>query len=324
MLNVTRLIARCAAALALSGLAAAPPQSRTGGSEVPCAVPLTWRLARVDRDFGLDEARATAALRQAAAMWEERAGRALFREDPANGFPIRLVYDERQARTDERAGREAELRDERARLDAAGEELKRRGDAHAAARATYSERQREYDRRLEAYNAEVRRWNEAGGGPQEVATRLDSVGRALRADREAIESERRPLERDLEGLQREVDRVNRANADHARRADAFARDSPAATVQAGEYREAITMEGRRVVSVSREIRVYRFADAEELRLIVAHELGHALGLGHSDEPAAVMSAAHDSGAAAAGGAVVHAADLGLLRATCPGLGVSAR
>ena len=258
-------------------------------------------------------------LEQAAGLWEDRAGRSLFRHDPDEGFPIRLVYDERQARTDERTRREAELAVARAELDVEGEELRRRGDRHAAARARFQEHQRELDRRVDAHNADVRGWNERGGAPEAVVERLDEVARALGEERAALEEERRDLEAELRALQREVDRVNRANAQHAERVDALAREFPTVTMQAGEYREAIRREGRRVVSVGREIRVYRFGNANELRLIVAHELGHALGLGHIDEPEAVMSAAHDSRLEGAGVTRVHAADLQMLRSTCPQL-----
>jgi hypothetical protein len=305
---------------AAAGLA----QESEGGSAVRCAVPLAWRLARVDDEFGLSTAEATVILGEAARMWEDRAGARLFRHDPEGGFPIRLVYDDRQARTNERSLREAELAAERARLDVEGEDLKRQGERHAAARARYSERQQAHDRRVEEHNAEVRRWNEQGGGPREEAERLDAAEREIRGQREALEAERRAVEDELRALQERVNRINRANAEHARRGDALARAFPPMLMEAGEYREAVRTQGGRTISVGREIRVYRFGSPDELRLIVAHELGHALGLGHVDEPRAVMSAAHDSRTGSGGVTEVHPADLELLGSVCPALGSTRR
>ena len=96
------------------------------GSSMPCQVPLPWRIARLDEEFGLDVPTVATVVSEAAALWETAVGRPLFVHDPQAGMPIRFVYDQRQARTDERRRLEAELERLRSTLDPAEFEARAR------------------------------------------------------------------------------------------------------------------------------------------------------------------------------------------------------
>ena len=77
-------------------------REQRGGSAVPCAVPLGWRIARVDESFELSRAEARAALAKAATLWEDAVGTDLFSNESDGELSLRFVYDDRQARTQER------------------------------------------------------------------------------------------------------------------------------------------------------------------------------------------------------------------------------
>jgi hypothetical protein len=66
-------------------------------------------------------------------------------------------------------------------------------------------------------------------------------------------------------------------------------------------------------SFQTELQINAFADMADLQMVIAHEFGHALGIGHPDAPNAVMSAFHQVGTQAL---QLTDADIAALRDVC--------
>ncbi len=309
------LLVSASLALLLAAPGVRAQESR--GSVLPCAAPLAWRVGDLDARFGLTRAEAREAVAAATALWEEAAGRPLFPEDARRGFPVSFVYDERQETYLARRGAQDELEREGAVLDSVAGAVEARRSELEGARAEHDGEVRALLERMDAYNREVARWNRGGGAPGEERTRL--AARAATLEEERLDLQRRAtrLDRAQGALSDEIGRLNARIEERNRRARELMARYGGRLTEAGRYDERVrtTLRGPRVEA--RSIRVFRFEDRHDLVQVLAHELGHALGLGHVEDEGAVMSSVMHGGAE--GPVRLAPTDLRLLLSRCPEL-----
>jgi len=295
----------------------ATPPPDTGSSAEPCAFPLRWHVARLDSQFGLSRGEAIVAVEDAASLWNDATGRSLFLQDEAEGLPIAFVYDGRQAAAQERMRQRAQFEERARRIDVERAELEAMRERQAAARADYERRLTAFNEWSERHNEAVHQWNRDGDVPEEILRELRANDERLRIEERQLTEERREMEAEGQALAAEIERLGRMVDEQDSMGAALGRVFGSGSVLAGRYVEARTRDGR-MIEGAREIHVLQFDDSDHLRLVIAHELGHSMGLRHTDNSVAVMRAEHELAGATATPAVASG-DVALLRARCPEL-----
>lgn len=242
-----------------------------------CHLPVRYAIGEFDERFGISRAQAEAALTAAENIWEEALGRDdVFVYDDNARLSVNFIYDERQRQADAamRALDDISIRGDANEVLV---ELHRRlVDEYASREARYEALRTGYETRLAAYNAEVERYNGSGGAPPEVYAELEERRRELDRDRVEINdlgSAMNDLVDQINSIGEKGNELIREYNERIRRFnDTYVQDHE---YTQGDYRH-------------REINVYTFGSEQELILVLAHELGHALSIDHVDDPSSIM------------------------------------
>lgn len=256
-------------------------QRLASGAWSPCARPLTYRLGTVDKRFGMSEAATLQVIDHAVRIWEDSLSQDFFTYSPQGGLVINFVYDERQAATDR-------LKQYGITIDTTKESYDALRQKYLAVKAVVSREQKAYtsaenayETKRQAYEAEVEFWNDRGGAPPSEYARLQQEQQELNRLTTKLKEQGRALEQQVADLNALVGVLNRIatqlNLD-------VSQYNKVATDRAKEFEEGIyesTVAGTAIT-------IYEFDNQTQLVRLVAHELGHALGLGHLNNPTDIM------------------------------------
>jgi hypothetical protein len=243
----------------------------------PCGQTIRYKIGTIDKRFGIDERRVMAAAAQAAELWNAAAGAKLVEYNGAGSVAVELVYDARQSSVQRYDDRAVIIKRQEARAELIEEEAASLLSQMDVANAALSAEQGDLGIRRDDYNTRVERLNDIGGGTRGQVRALDQIKLQLAGQ----ESD---LKEKIEDLNKLNARRNELVKEHGALAGQINEMVASANRDFGDMVTGLyTKSGNRAT-----IEIFAFADQPELVAILAHEFGHALGLGHSREPDSIM------------------------------------
>ncbi|KKO45320.1 hypothetical protein WG68_11390 [Arsukibacterium ikkense] len=260
---------------AWSGVTGPVPQVLKQGAEQAlqrqlCQTPVLWRIGQLDPAFVLSAEQAEQAAHNAAAQWNTAFDQELFRYDSLDGFPINFRYDERQQQLLQQALLQRNIQRYDSNIDQRAANLVQQSEQ-------LQRRQREFAVQNQQFAADIAEFNQqAANANQRNLTSLRQQQQHLQQREQQLQQQAQRLNEQQAQLQREHQYLNDTVAD---RNAMLADQQPLLAAEVG------LME---ISNGKRSMTIFAYSTPAALQLTLAHEFGHALGLGHTDSSTSVM------------------------------------
>ncbi len=247
----------------------------------PCAQPITYSIGQFDTKFGISKAEFLRTIDEASMVWENSISKDLFEYSDKGDVKINLVYDYRQNVTDQLHSLDDNIDSGKASYEAAKAKYNSLLTTYKQMKSDYESASEIYNQHKADYESKVAYWNQKGGAPKRDYNELETQRQNLNAEAEALNQK-------LNLLKNITDQLNTAVSELNRLAKEF-------NIQVGTYNTVGSSAGREFDEgeyVSdrngERINIYQFENQIKLQRVLAHELGHALGMDHVDNSRSIM------------------------------------
>lgn len=248
--------------------------------ESACTEPLTIRAGDIDERFSITKEEVIRLMEDVAEIWSDAADTTIITYDEEGEISVNLVYAEEQQLSDRERQHRDRLGHEEFSITVLENEYKRLNREYEAEVQQYDKASRELQQRIDRLNEWVRQKNEQSGFNEEDLQQFERRKAEIDQVKLDLAKKERTLKRKASELNEKITFLNQKVEAKNRLVDEYNRQFPGV--------RKFTQGAYEWTNNSKTINIFHFLDKDELRLVIAHEMGHALGIGHVSNAESVM------------------------------------
>ncbi|TSD01920.1 MAG: peptidase M10A and M12B matrixin and adamalysin [Parcubacteria group bacterium Athens0714_25] len=249
-------------------------------SRLGCEQPIHWSLGEIDSRFPLDTKQFRQAAFEAEKIWEDALGKDVFVFDPQSSFQIKTEFDQRQQMTYEAQDLEKNIGAYEKESDLLEKNYQTLKIRYEQQMAQFETLKKEFEKKLKEYNKDVADWNSGDRTSSKEYEKLQEEEKELQNLQENLQEKTEEVNKTADELNALAQKLNIKTADVKKVIETFKE----------KYGEAKPFVQGLYYPPLQGITIFEFKEKEDLRLVLAHEMGHALGIEEhiKDNPASLM------------------------------------
>ncbi|MDZ7718854.1 MAG: matrixin family metalloprotease [Balneolaceae bacterium] len=246
-----------------------------------CSEPITWRIGSIDQRFDLNKDDLRRIMKDVRNLWSDAANRTLIQYSDSGEVAINLIYSENQKFTENEQQLSGQIKKMRHNYFSMRTKYQRRSVEFQRQLKSYNQIFSEYAEIVNEYNLRLSRLTNSGI----VSRNDDEKLKNLKKQMEFLEKKLNPLEEKLNTEEGKLNQLSEKLNAYADEVNEFIYQYRNRFGQVRTFHQGIYIN----VGNQKKINIYQFENLNKLRLVLAHEFGHALGLNHTDNPASIMN-----------------------------------